>query len=403
MATIGTSRRFVWGALWMVAAGSGGFAQEEEPRMVAAEGFAARDALTIPGGAFLGGLALSPEGALVTYDSESGEILVHGESPPRVLASFTPPVFGSFLVRRGDGLLFGESSGGNIYAVPFSGGGAVLEDNAPFAYDMALDAAGRGFITVLESGTTRILLGDLDPAMPDRVIVSDIPGFSGPITFDAEGGLLYGTVLPEGPQKLVRFAPELIDGALSGDPLSFEAGEVLLDEVPGFFNLKWGGGRLFYTDLGFATGRGALSLIDPAAGYLVTPVAEFLDPEGILSPGYIAVSEGTRPFAPGAGPGGGKLLVSYANFRDVNRIAEVVPETWFVRGRVNSDDEVDISDAIALLEFLFSGRDGPEVPEAADVNGDGVADISDPIYLLEFLFQGGPEPPPPFPEPGEEP
>ncbi|MBN1441262.1 MAG: hypothetical protein JXA90_01070, partial [Planctomycetes bacterium] len=40
---------------------------------------------------------------------------------------------------------------------------------------------------------------------------------------------------------------------------------------------------------------------------------------------------------------------------------------------------------------------------AGDSNGDGDLNISDPIYLLAYLFLGGPAPPPPFPECGAAP
>ena len=67
---------------------------------------------------------------------------------------------------------------------------------------------------------------------------------------------------------------------------------------------------------------------------------------------------------------------------------------------VHEDSAVDISDAVALLGFLFLGDTEPQVIEAADINGDAELDISDSIYLLAYLFGGGPPPPKPFPDPG---
>ncbi|MBI4602722.1 MAG: CotH kinase family protein [Planctomycetes bacterium] len=75
----------------------------------------------------------------------------------------------------------------------------------------------------------------------------------------------------------------------------------------------------------------------------------------------------------------------------------------FLRGDVNADGQVDISDAIRTLGNLFSGD--AEIPclSAADANDSGRVDISDPVSLLEFLFQGGEPPPVPFPDCGEDP
>ncbi|MGE3164426.1 MAG: dockerin type I domain-containing protein [Planctomycetota bacterium] len=74
--------------------------------------------------------------------------------------------------------------------------------------------------------------------------------------------------------------------------------------------------------------------------------------------------------------------------------------TPFVRGEINGDGSVDIGDAIALLNFLFSGGAAPNPAAAGDVNGDGSTDVGDVIYLLAFQFSGGPQPPAPFPNPG---
>jgi PKD repeat protein len=69
----------------------------------------------------------------------------------------------------------------------------------------------------------------------------------------------------------------------------------------------------------------------------------------------------------------------------------------FRRGDANADGKVDISDAIAILGYLFGGGDGPACLDAADANDDGKVDISDAIYLLAHLFLGGPAPPAPGP------
>ena len=64
----------------------------------------------------------------------------------------------------------------------------------------------------------------------------------------------------------------------------------------------------------------------------------------------------------------------------------------FVRGDANGDLELDISDGIFTLSYLFLGGESPECDDAADTNDDGAVDISDAVNLLNFLFLGGPLP-----------
>ncbi len=61
----------------------------------------------------------------------------------------------------------------------------------------------------------------------------------------------------------------------------------------------------------------------------------------------------------------------------------------FVRGRVNEDAAVDISDAVTLLFYLFGGR-AVACEDAADTNDDGTLDVTDAIFFLDFLFRDGP-------------
>ena len=78
------------------------------------------------------------------------------------------------------------------------------------------------------------------------------------------------------------------------------------------------------------------------------------------------------------------------------------PKPVFLRGDANADGEVDISDGVSILLFLFLGGT-VKCTEASDANDDSEVDISDPIYVLDFLFLGGPAPAAPFPSAGEDP
>ena len=64
---------------------------------------------------------------------------------------------------------------------------------------------------------------------------------------------------------------------------------------------------------------------------------------------------------------------------------------------------MDISDAIATLEYLFLGTQELGCLEAGDADDSGELDLSDAVYVLEALFLGGLDPLAPFGECGGDP
>ncbi|MDH4033371.1 MAG: dockerin type I repeat-containing protein, partial [candidate division Zixibacteria bacterium] len=63
-----------------------------------------------------------------------------------------------------------------------------------------------------------------------------------------------------------------------------------------------------------------------------------------------------------------------------------------IRGDLNGDGRIDISDLVWLVDWMFTGGPPPPCLEQADVNADGVIDISDLVWLVDFMFTGGPPP-----------
>ncbi|MFN0057252.1 MAG: FG-GAP-like repeat-containing protein [Planctomycetota bacterium] len=74
----------------------------------------------------------------------------------------------------------------------------------------------------------------------------------------------------------------------------------------------------------------------------------------------------------------------------------------FVRGDSNGDGQVQTSDWIYTLAYLFLS--GPvECKDALDANDSGGVDIADAVYVLEYLFIAGAPPPAPFAACGADP
>ncbi len=71
----------------------------------------------------------------------------------------------------------------------------------------------------------------------------------------------------------------------------------------------------------------------------------------------------------------------------------------FVRGDSNDDADVNIADAVYILQNLFANGPAIVCPDAADANDDEDVNIADPVYLLQWIFANGPVPPAPGPGP----
>ena len=64
----------------------------------------------------------------------------------------------------------------------------------------------------------------------------------------------------------------------------------------------------------------------------------------------------------------------------------------YLRGDVNGDGRINISDPIALGNYLFSGGNRPPCMKACDANNDGSVNVSDSIFLYNYQFSGGSAP-----------
>ena len=76
---------------------------------------------------------------------------------------------------------------------------------------------------------------------------------------------------------------------------------------------------------------------------------------------------------------------------------EARPQVYLVRGDPSCDGNVNMSDAVGILNSLFLEAGALCCGEAADVNADGFVDLTDSISLLSYLFRGDRPPAQPFP------
>lgn len=87
------------------------------------------------------------------------------------------------------------------------------------------------------------------------------------------------------------------------------------------------------------------------------------------------------------------ILGELASLASRIRSGETAP--LFRRADTNEDRQVDIADAVHLLQGLFLGGELPACLDAADSNDDGRVDISDAVAILHVLFLGDGEIPAP--------
>ncbi len=383
-----------------------------ESRLQVSRGFQARDLFQFDPSVFIGGLLVLPGGEVVLYNGTSVLFYQQDGSPPHVLfIPEDPPVFGNFLRLGPDGnsVYFGENhiatseSPHDIFRISLDLESPQVEriDSIQFNFDLAFDEKGRGFVSAFSDIENRIFLLDGDPDLPSDPVVVGIPGISGPVAYRG-GKLYYSTAILE-PNKnmIVYFTSEQLESGMGeGKEIDFQValdeGQVIAEGLNIYFNLLFIGDRLFGTG---GTGIDRIRTDGTVESFATIQV----EGDRYASATFLAFQPGIKEFGSGVGTDGGSLYTIISDYNEFNNIVLVTPQLFFRRGNIHDDGELDLTDIIDLLGYLFLGKPGPDPLIAGDVNDDNEINICDPIYLLFYLFQGDPVPPEPFEEEGPDP
>jgi hypothetical protein len=65
------------------------------------------------------------------------------------------------------------------------------------------------------------------------------------------------------------------------------------------------------------------------------------------------------------------------------------PPPAYICGDASGDDELNISDAVYIINYIFISGPEPDPIEAADSNCDGTCNISDAVIIINYIFIGG--------------
>ena len=87
----------------------------------------------------------------------------------------------------------------------------------------------------------------------------------------------------------------------------------------------------------------------------------------------------------------------------VTIVDDATEAEFFVRGDADGSGKLDVSDAIATLDWLFAAGPKPRCLDTVDLYDDGAVDLSSVTALLNYLFLGGDRPAVPYPNAGLDP
>ena len=64
----------------------------------------------------------------------------------------------------------------------------------------------------------------------------------------------------------------------------------------------------------------------------------------------------------------------------------------YICGDANADSMVNVSDAVYVINYVFSGGNPPNPLESGDANCDSLVNVSDAVYIINYVFSGGHSP-----------
>jgi agmatine/peptidylarginine deiminase len=61
-------------------------------------------------------------------------------------------------------------------------------------------------------------------------------------------------------------------------------------------------------------------------------------------------------------------------------------------GDANSDSDINVADAVFLINYVFKGGPAPEPMLAGDANSDGELNVADAVFIINYVFKSGSPP-----------
>ncbi len=77
---------------------------------------------------------------------------------------------------------------------------------------------------------------------------------------------------------------------------------------------------------------------------------------------------------------------------DIEELTLSIEDAGYGPGDANLDGQINVGDAVFLINFIFNGGPAPDYPNYADVNADCTINVGDAVYLISYVFKGGPAP-----------
>ncbi len=86
------------------------------------------------------------------------------------------------------------------------------------------------------------------------------------------------------------------------------------------------------------------------------------------------------------------ILISIITVAAFVAMVPVATANGFICGDANNDNEVNVSDAVYIINYVFVEGPAPVPLCVGDVNNDTSINVSDAVYIINYVFVGGPEP-----------